>query len=72
MDGICGTQNRIGLFLSLSEMKQVIVNSRYDYVWEAKDKRTGALIDILDSSDWLCFWVCPMSLTMMNSRNIYK
>ena len=35
MDGILGTQNRIGLFLSITEETEVIVNSIGDDVWEA-------------------------------------
>ena len=53
MDGIFGTQN--GFFLSLTEGTEVIVNSIDDDVWEAKYKRTGALIDGLGSWYGLCF-----------------
>ena len=41
-------------FLALTEMTEVIVNSIDDGVWEAKDEKTGALIDGFESWDWLC------------------
>ena len=41
-------------FLSLTEGTEVIVNSIDDYVWEAKYKITGALIDGVESWYWLC------------------
>ena len=45
MDGILGTKNGIGFFLSISEETEVIVNSTEDDVWEAEYERTGSLID---------------------------
>ena len=48
MDGIFGTQNRI-VFLFVIEGTEVIFNSMDDDVREAKDKRTGALIDGVES-----------------------
>ena len=40
--------------MSQSEGTEVIVNSIDDDVWEAKDKRRGALIDGVESWDWPC------------------
>ena len=46
-------ENRTELvcFLSLTEVTEVVVNPIYDDVWEAKDERTGALIDGVESWD---------------------
>ena len=54
MDGIFGTQNRICLFLSITEETEVIVNSIDDDVWEFEYEITGVLIDGVESWDWLC------------------
>ena len=40
-------------FLSLTERTEVVINSIDDDVWEAKDERTGALVDGVDSWDWI-------------------
>ena len=49
MDGISGTQNRTGFFLSITEEIEFIVNSIHDGVREAEDERTGALNDGFES-----------------------
>ena len=54
MDGIIGAQNVIGIFLSIIEGAEVIVNSMDVDVWEAKYKRTGAFTDGVGSYNWLC------------------
>ena len=41
-------------FFSITEGTKVIVNSMDDYIWEAEDERTGSLIEIVESWDWLC------------------
>ena len=40
-------------FLSIKEGTEVIVNSIDDYVWESKDKIKGALIDRVESWEWI-------------------
>ena len=36
------------------EETEGIVNAIYDDIWESDDERTGALIDWVDSWDWIC------------------
>ena len=48
MDGIYGTQNRIGFF-SITEGTEVIVNSIDDDVWNAEYVKTRALIKGIES-----------------------
>ena len=54
MDGILGTKNGIGFFLSISEETEVIVNLIEVDVWESEDDTTGSFIDGFESWYWLC------------------
>ena len=42
------------VFLFIIEGTEVIFNSMDDDVWESEDKITDALIDGVESWDWLC------------------
>ena len=49
MDGILGIQNVIGLFFSITEDTEVIVNLMDDDVLEAEDEITCPLVDVVES-----------------------
>ena len=60
-------------FWYITEEIELIVNSIDDGVEEAEYERTGALIDVGDSWDWLCFkffqFICPWSMLDQNKNN---
>ena len=49
MDGTFGTQNGIVLLFSPTEGTEVVANFIQDGVWGAKDGKTGALNDRVES-----------------------
>ena len=53
-------------FLYITEETEVIVNSIYGDILEAKYERTNEFIDVVYSWDWICLYICPVSFTMMN------
>ena len=61
-------ETELFLFLSLTEGTNVVVNLMDNDIWEAEDERKCALNDEVDSWDWLCLWIFPMSFPMTNSR----
>ena len=54
--------------LSLTEGTDVVVNSVDEDVWGSEDEITGTLSDGVESWYWLCFYICPMSFPMTNSK----
>ena len=52
--------------MSVIEGADVVVNEIPDDVWGSEDELTGTFSDKVESCDWLCLYIRPVSFPMMN------